>query len=126
MTQLPKLERVSIKADSRRMKGILQMYDADAGNGYDRVEQEQRDRSRSLGKELKDSMSEKARSRSPVHRNQSGLGIGISVPVLNNAATLPRNFEDSLKTEKRMGPDLAIYDSQSKAKMHDMELRFEN
>ena len=84
------------------MKGILQMYDADAAQGYDKVELERVERSRSLGKELKDSLSENPRSRSPVHRNAAQLGVGISVPVLSNAATLPRNFEDSLKTEKRM------------------------
>ena len=38
--------------DSRRMKGILQMYDVDASVGYDRAEQDARDRSRSLGRDL--------------------------------------------------------------------------
>ena len=29
-------------------------------------------------------------------------------------------------TEKRMGPDIAMLDSQNKAALHDMQLRFEN
>ena len=44
--------------DSRRMKGILQMYDVDANVGYDRAEQDLRERSKSHGRGL----SEGARS----------------------------------------------------------------
>jgi len=38
--------------DSRRMKGILQMYDVDANNGYDRAEQDLRERSKSNGRAI--------------------------------------------------------------------------
>lgn len=93
------------------------MYDTDANVGYDVREKELRDRSRSLGKELRDVITEKERSRSPVLKsNNQLLGAVAPVPVLNNAATLPRNYTDSLKTEKRsIGPDYAMIDSKNKA-----------
>ena len=53
------------------MKGILQMYDTDANVGYDVREKELRDRSRSLGKELRDVITEKERSRSPVLKSNN-------------------------------------------------------
>ena len=42
------------------MKGILQMQETDRNNGFDVVERELRERSRSLGKELRDTISENA------------------------------------------------------------------
>ena len=57
---------MALKADSRRMKGILQQYDTDAAIGFQAAENDIRERSRSLGRELKESLSEKNLSRSPV------------------------------------------------------------
>ena len=90
--------------DSRRMKGILQMYDVDANMGYDRAEQDARERSKSAGRGL----SEGARSQraySPPARQ---------VPVLNVAESLPiiqRGLNDSFATEKRDGTLKAIQES---------------
>ena len=74
---------------------------------------------------MRDAISEKDRSRSPTQRNKNLLAA-VSVPVLSNADTLPRNYQDQLLTEKRMGPEVAMIDSQNKAALHDMQLRFEN
>ena len=38
-----KVERVRLKENSRRMKGILQQYDTDDNIGYDRMEKTIRD-----------------------------------------------------------------------------------
>ena len=105
--------------DSRRMKGILQMYDVDANVGYDRAEQDLRDRSKSHGRGL----SEGARSEralSPQIRQVPVLNATESVPVLNRA------LNESFQTEKRDGTLKAIQDSQLKAQQHDMDMRFEN
>ena len=76
------------------MKGILQMYDVDSTVGYDRYEQELRDRSKSLGRDLADSLSERNRSRSPVSKSALGLGGPESQPnLIKIGGTLPPNFD---------------------------------
>ena len=60
--------------DSRRMKGILQMYDAEANKNADRMEQEIRDRSRSLGREASlGARSDRGLANSPMGRPTLGL-----------------------------------------------------
>ena len=63
------------------MKGILQMYDVDANVGYDRAEQDIRERSKSNGRGL----SEGARSEraySPALRQVPVLNVAESLPVI--------------------------------------------
>ena len=96
------------------MKGILQMYDVEANVGYDRAEQDARDRSKSLG-------ARSAGARSPEPRSVPVLAVAESQPFLAN-----RGLNDSFQTEKRDGTLKAIQDSQLKAQAHDMEMRFEN
>ena len=59
--------------DSRRMKGILQQFDVEARSGYEKAEQDARDRSKSLGR------SEGARSE---RNNSPNPLLGRQVPVL--------------------------------------------
>ncbi len=72
--------------DSRRMKGILQMYDVDANIGYDRAVQDARDRSRSLGRDLSaGAQSERNVNLSPIIQSRK---LGESLPADSQPALL--------------------------------------
>ena len=64
------------------MNGILQMYDVDASIGYDRAEQELRDRSKSLGRDLSEGARSMKAPRSPAVPKTESL------PVLANVRPL--------------------------------------
>lgn len=117
---------MKIKADSKRMKGILQQYDVQASNGFERMQQELKERSRSHGRDLLTQMSERKKSVSPDIPRDNHINER-SVPVLNNYAGIdPKiRFGDSFQTEKRNNAQ-AMNESKNKALQHDMDLRFEN
>lgn len=111
------------------MKGILQMYDVEALKGADRMEQEIRDRSRSLGRDASlgaRSADRSTRVISPLGKPTLGLGMNqeFSQPNLMNDPKI--RMGDSFQTEKREGALLKIAESQNKAMAHEMELRFDN
>lgn len=64
------------------MKGILQMYDVEALKDADRMEQELRDKSRSLGRELSQGARSEHYARSPMHV-KTPLGIESHPQLLN-------------------------------------------
>ena len=64
------------------MNGILQMYDVDASIGYDRAEQERRDRSKSLGRELSEGTRSLKAPRSPAVKHTDSLPVLASVKPL--------------------------------------------
>ena len=71
--------------DSRRMKGILQMYDVDANIGFNAAEQELRERSKSAGRDHSTgARSERMVPSSPVVKSFGPLGVQGSLPVLRN------------------------------------------
>ena len=94
--------------DSRRMKGILQMYDVDANIGYDRAVQDARDRSRSLGRDLSaGARSERNVTASPLIQRGK---LGASLPADSQPALLnirnegeAKRFNESFQTEKPNG-----------------------
>lgn len=67
------------------MKGILQMYDVEAGKNADRMEQEIRDRSRSLGREASlGARSERGYAASPMGKPTLGLGVDSQPNLMND------------------------------------------
>ena len=78
------------------MKGILQMYDVEAGIGYDRAEQEAFNRSRSRGRDLSaGARSERNEARSPL-KPATALGNPESQPnLLRNSLVPNARFNDS-------------------------------
>jgi len=104
------------------------MYDVEANKNADRMEQELKDRSRSLGRDQLSQMGTRSErggyAGSPL--GKAGLGMGVdSMPNLGGIDPKIR-FGDSFTTEKRDGTLKLIKESQNKAMQHDLDARFDN
>jgi len=110
------------------MKGILQMYDAEANKNADTMEQELKDRSRSLGRDQLSQLGTRSERGSYADSPLGKASLGRGVDSLPNLAGIdPKiRFGDSFTTEKRDGTLKLIQESQNKAMQHDLEGRFDN
>lgn len=103
------------------------MYDVEASKNADRMEQEIRDRSKSLGREASLGARSDRGVISPLGKPTLGLGANQKFESQPNLMNDPQiRMGDSFQTEKRDGTLKKIADAQNKAMAHEMELRFDN